>query len=98
MSTSPENGTSLRLVKGSGPRDETQLTTPFHDLDEYVALPRMSGLVLSPDGSRLVTQVSTLNHDATKVHTALWEVYPTRARPARRLTRSAFGGQDSVTC
>ena len=29
-------------------------------------LPRMSGLVLSPDGSRLVTQVSTLNHDGTK--------------------------------
>nr|WP_232229650.1 alpha/beta fold hydrolase [Cellulomonas bogoriensis] len=51
----------------------------------------MSGLVLSPDGSRLVTQVSTLNHDATKVHTALWEVYPTRAKPARRLTRSAQG-------
>ncbi|MCL3860945.1 prolyl oligopeptidase family serine peptidase [Actinotalea sp. K2] len=51
----------------------------------------MSGLVLSPDGSRLVTQVATLNHDATKVHTALWEVYPTRARPARRLTRSAQG-------
>nr|WP_246169333.1 alpha/beta fold hydrolase [Actinotalea subterranea] len=51
----------------------------------------MSGLVLSPDGSRLVTQVSTVNHDATKVHTALWEVYPTRAKPARRLTRSAQG-------
>ena len=67
------------------------LRTAFHDLDEYVALPRMSGLVLSPDGSRLVTQVATLNHDKTKVHTALWEVYPTRARPARRLTRSAQG-------
>ncbi|HEY3436525.1 MAG TPA: alpha/beta fold hydrolase [Actinotalea sp.] len=51
----------------------------------------MSGLVLSPDGSRLVTQVATLNPDATKMHTALWEVYPTRARPARRLTRSAQG-------
>nr|WP_231494972.1 alpha/beta fold hydrolase [Cellulomonas sp. KRMCY2] len=51
----------------------------------------MSGLVLSPDGSRLVTQVATVNHDATKLHTALWEVYPTRAKPARRLTRSAQG-------
>ncbi len=55
------------------------LTTPFHDLDEYVALPRLSGLVLSPDGSRLVTPVSTLNHDRTILHTALWEVFPTRS-------------------
>jgi len=73
------------------PGTDATLTTPFGDLDEYVALPRMSGLVLSPDGSRLVTQVSTLNHDRTTAHTALWEVYPTRARPARRLTRSAQG-------
>src|SRR5690606_17469687 len=93
MSPSPESGPELRLVRGDGEGDGgvPRLTTPFHDLDEYIALPRMSGLVLSPDGSRLVTQVSTLNHDATKVHTALWEVYPTRARPARRLTRSAQG-------
>lgn len=67
------------------------LTTPFHDLDEYVALPRVSGLTLSPDGTRLVTQVSTLNHDRTKSHSALWEVFPTRAKPARRLTRSTQG-------
>lgn len=93
MSPSPENGPGLRLVQDTSADDQVYptLTTPFHDLDEYVALPRMSGLVLSPDGSRLVTQVATLNHDATKVHTALWEVYPTRARPARRLTRSAQG-------
>ena len=67
------------------------LSTPFADLDEYIALPRVSGLVLSPDGSRLVTQVSTLNHDGSKAHTSLWQVFPTRARPARRLTRSAQG-------
>jgi len=93
MSPSPESGPELRLVRGDGEGDGgvPRLTTPFHDLDEYIALPRMSGLVLSPDGSRLVTQVSTLNHDATKAHTALWEVYPTRAKPARRLTRSAQG-------
>lgn len=67
------------------------LSTPFHDLDEYVALPRLSGLVLSPDGSRLVTTVSTLNQDRTTAHTALWEIFPTRSKPARRLTRSAQG-------
>ena len=94
MTSTHENGPGLRLVPGTGSEEDgtfPTLTTAFHDLDEYVALPRMSGLVLSPDGSRLVTQVSTVNHDATKVHTALWEVYPTRARPARRLTRSAQG-------
>ncbi|HMO11377.1 MAG TPA: prolyl oligopeptidase family serine peptidase [Actinotalea sp.] len=67
------------------------LSTPFHDLDEYVALPRLSGLVLSPDGSRLVTTVSTLNQDRTTAHSALWEVFPTRSKPARRLTRSGQG-------
>ena len=90
MTSSGEPGPGLRLVQGA-PEDEVPtLTTPFHDLDEYVRLPRMSGLVLSPDGSRLVTMVSTL-HDDAKTHTALWEVYPTRARSARRLTRSAQG-------
>jgi len=35
--------------------------TPFHDLDAYVALGRTAGLALSPDGSRLVTSVSSLD-------------------------------------
>lgn len=66
-------------------------TTPFHDLDDYVAIPRMSGLVLSPDGTRLVTAVATLDSKKTKYVTALWEVDPAGERPARRLTRSAKG-------
>lgn len=65
--------------------------TPFHDLDAYVALPRMSGLALSPDGTRLVTAVSTLDANRTRYVTALWEVDPEGVRPARRLTRSAKG-------
>lgn len=65
--------------------------TPFHDLDAYVALPRTGGLALSPDGTRLVTAVSTLSPDGTKYVTALWEVDPAGERPARRLTRSAKG-------
>ncbi|WP_163275688.1 S9 family peptidase [Cellulomonas iranensis] len=63
--------------------------TPFHDLDAYVALPRLSGLVLSPDGERLVTAVQTLDRKRTAYVTALWEVDPHGERPARRLTRSA---------
>lgn len=65
--------------------------TPFHDLDAYVALPRMSGLALSPDGTRVVTAVSTLDAKRTRYVTALWEVDPEGLRPARRLTRSAKG-------
>lgn len=66
-------------------------STPFHDLDAYVALPRTGGLTLSPDGTRLVTAVSTLDPKRTRYVTALWEVDPAGRRPARRLTRSAKG-------
>ena len=65
--------------------------TPFHDLDAYVDLPRGAGLTLSPDGSRLVTAVQTLNPKRTKYVTALWETDPAGEHPARRLTRSAKG-------
>ncbi len=71
--------------------EPTPPPTPFHDLDAYVALPRMSGLALSPDGTRLVTAVSTLDAKRTRYVTALWEVDPAGERPARRLTRSAKG-------
>ncbi len=68
---------------------DTPAATPFHDLDAYVALPRLGGLVLSPDGTRLVTAVQTLDRKRTAYVTALWEVDPAGERPARRLTRSA---------
>ena len=72
------------------------ISTPFHDLDAYIDLPRGSGLALSPDGARLVTAVATLNPKRTKYVTALWEVDPTGERPARRLTRSAKGEGGAV--
>ena len=56
--------------------------TAFHDLDDYIALPRLGGLALSPDGSRLVVGVSTLDEDRTKYQPALWEVDPAGERPA----------------
>lgn len=65
--------------------------TPFHDLDAYVALPRLSRLVLSRDGGRLVTAVGTLDPEGIKYVSALWEVDPTGKYPARRLTRSTKG-------
>lgn len=69
----------------------TASTTPFADLDAYVGLPRTVGLTLSPDGSRLVVGVSTIDEKRTGRTTALWEVDPTGVQPARRLTRSAAG-------
>ena len=65
--------------------------SPFHDLDRYLAIPRVGGLALSPDGTRLVTTVQTLDPQRTAYRTALWEVDPTGEAPARRLTRSAKG-------
>ncbi|MDO7868767.1 prolyl oligopeptidase family serine peptidase [Nocardioides jiangxiensis] len=61
------------------------------DLDAFLRLPRLSGLELSPDGTRLVTAVASLDHDGTRWVSALWEVDPTGEAPARRLTRSAKG-------
>jgi dipeptidyl aminopeptidase/acylaminoacyl peptidase len=65
--------------------------TPFHDLQAYVALPRVAELALSPDGSRLITTVATPNPKGTRYVTALWEIDPAGEAPARRLTRSAKG-------
>ncbi len=55
--------------------------TPFDDLDAYIALPRVSDLLLSPGGDRLVTAVATLDGERTKYVSALWEVDPAGVRP-----------------
>ena len=65
--------------------------TPFHRLADFVALPRLGGLALSPDGTRLVTSVTTLDPAGTAWQSALWEVDPAGERAARRLTRGAAG-------
>ena len=69
-------------------RDENP--TPFDDLDAYVALPRLVGLLLSPGGTG-----SSRGRDARpeRRRTSARCGRSTRAgvRPARRLTRSAKG-------
>ena len=70
---------------------DEQPLTPFHDLDHYLSIPRVSGLALSPDGRRLVTTVATLNGKGTEFATALWELDPSGLKQARRITRSAKG-------
>jgi dipeptidyl aminopeptidase/acylaminoacyl peptidase len=63
----------------------------FDDLDAYIAAPRVTGLVLSPDGTRLACSVQTLSDDSAKYVTALWDVDIDGAREPRRLTRSVNG-------
>ena len=70
--------------------------TPFGDLDAYLALARVSGLAVSPDGTRVVTTVAELNDKRTEFVSAVWEVDPTGSRPARRLTRGAKGESSPV--
>ncbi|MGY1670430.1 S9 family peptidase [Geodermatophilus sp. SYSU D00710] len=65
--------------------------SPFERLADFVAIPRVSGLALSADGTRLVVPVQTLDAEGKKWQSALWEVDPEGQRPPRRLTRSAPG-------
>jgi len=64
--------------------------TPFHDLGDFVAIPRVGALRLSPDGSWLAAAVQTLSADGKKYLTSVWRIDP-GGGPARRLTRSAEG-------
>ena len=73
-----------------------QPETPFHDIDHYLAIPRVGGLTLSPDGKRLVTTVTTLNGKGTEFATALWELDPSGRKHARRITRSSKGESGAV--
>lgn len=65
--------------------------TPFGDLDDYFALPRVAGLAVSADGSRVVTTISELNDKRTEYVTAVWELDREGVTSARRLTRGAKG-------
>lgn len=67
------------------------MSTPFHDLDDYTALPRVSGLAMSADGSQLVTTIAELDDKRTGYRTAIWALDPRGNAPARRLTRGAHG-------
>ena len=66
--------------------------TPFHDLRDYLALPRLTALRLAPDGSWLAVTVSALAPDGRTFKSSIWRVDTSDAgRPAARLTRSAEG-------
>ena len=63
----------------------------FDDFDGYLSLSRVTELALSPDGTRLVATIAQLNTDGDKFVSALWELDPSGADEARRLTRSKQG-------
>jgi dipeptidyl aminopeptidase/acylaminoacyl peptidase len=60
-------------------------------VQDLLALPRLSGLALSPDGSRLVVSVARPDARGKKYFGALYELDPAGGRAPRRLTRSASG-------
>jgi dipeptidyl aminopeptidase/acylaminoacyl peptidase len=76
--------------------DTDMAATPFADLERYVRIPRLSGLVLSPTGDRLVTAVAELDGDGGRYISSLWSLDPTGDGPARRLTRSDKGESSPV--
>ena len=66
-------------------------STPFTSLDDYIALPRVEALALSPDGTRAVLTVATLKKDGTAYERSLWSVPADGTGSPTRLTRSAKG-------
>lgn len=70
---------------------DTTAASPWHDLDAYIATPRLTGLTLSPDGASLVVSVQGPDADVTGYTTALWRVDPAGERAATRLTRGVKG-------
>jgi dipeptidyl aminopeptidase/acylaminoacyl peptidase len=72
------------------PNDAADIATPFHDLDDYLAIPRVTGLRLSPDGTWLAATVQTLSADRKKHVTSVWRIDAGGGK-ARRLTWSADG-------
>ena len=64
--------------------------TRFHDLGDFVGLPRVTALRLAPDGTWLAAAIQTLSADKKKYLTSIWRI-DAAGGPARRLTRSAEG-------
>ena len=56
--------------------------TPFHDLVDFVAIPRVTALQLSPNGSWLAAAVQTLSADRKKYLTSIWRIDTEAARRA----------------
>lgn len=67
------------------------MTSPYDDLDQFIALPRVESLTLAPDGSWAAATVATLNADRTAWERAIWRIPVHDDAAPVRLTRSAKG-------
>ena len=65
--------------------------TNFRNLTDYVAIPRLTALRLSPDGSWLAAAVQTVGGEPKKYLTSIWRIAITPDGRPVRLTRSAEG-------
>src|SRR5688572_29011485 len=74
-----------------GCEDGPMADADIFDADLLLSMPRLAGLVVSPDGRRLVTSVSRLDKAGKKFVSALWQVDPSGHEAPRRLTSSAAG-------
>ncbi len=63
--------------------------TSFHDL--FARHPRLTDLVLAPDGTHLVASVQLINDQGTRFVSRLWEVDPSGERESRVVARSVQG-------
>ncbi|MFF9673645.1 alpha/beta fold hydrolase [Streptomyces eurythermus] len=63
--------------------------TSFHDL--LATHPRLTNLVLAPDGTRLIASVQIINDQGTGHVRRLWEVDPSGERESRPVARSVQG-------
>ena len=66
------------------------MSDPFANVSAYVDLPRLTGLVLHPDGSRLVAVLQEPDAKRSRYVSSLWEI-PLDAGEPVRLTRSEKG-------
>ncbi|HEV3290739.1 MAG TPA: S9 family peptidase [Streptosporangiaceae bacterium] len=73
--------------------------TPFDDLRSYLAIPRLTGLRLAPDGTWLAATVQQPDPDGKKFSSAIWRIPADLgpvAAPPTRLTQSALGEDSPV--
>lgn len=61
------------------------------DLDTFLSLPRLAGLALSHDGTRLVTGAATPGPDGKRFRSTLWSIDPGGTAGPVQLTRSRKG-------
>ncbi|MGH7912852.1 MAG: prolyl oligopeptidase family serine peptidase [Candidatus Dormibacteraceae bacterium] len=62
----------------------------------FGALPRVNGLLLSPDGGEVILQVQTLSPDGTRFRSSLWGAPSDFSGGPRRLTYSERGEADAA--